>query len=258
MRAMKQGFSWWCFANRGVEPKALLAGTAKIGYQAVDLIDEPLWPMARDHGLTIAAVNGHGTLSDGLNRRENAARIEGELLANIDKAAQWKIPVLICFSGNRNGLGDETGLAQCAETLARVAPRAAEAGVTLAMELLNSKIDHPGCQCDHTAWGVRLCERVGSPAVRLLYDIYHMQIMEGDVIRTIQQAHPYFAHYHTAGNPGRGPLDQKQELYYPAIFDAIEKTGYQGFVSHEFLPAAGTNPLKALAQAFELGQTGRL
>jgi len=250
MSHLKQGFSWWCYNNRGVESVELISAAAKIGYVAVDLIEEKWWPVARDHGLTIAAVGGHGTIEKGLNRRENAQRIESELLANIDKAVQWKIPVLICFSGNRDGLDDETGLTICAETLARVAPRAAEAGVTLAMELLNSKVDHKDYQCDHTAWGVRLCERVASPAFKLLYDIYHMQIMEGDIIRTIQNNHAHFGHYHTAGNPGRGPLDDQQEIFYPAIYDAIAATGYTGFVSHEFLPRQGTNPLDALKEAF--------
>ena len=252
MKHIKQGFSWWCFANRGVEPAALLSGAAKIGYVAVDLIDEALWPIARDNGLTIAAVAGHNSIEQGLNRRENAQRIESELLANIDKAAQWNIPNLICFSGNRNGLNDQDGLEICAETLARVAPRAAQAGVTLSVELLNSKVNHVDYQADHTEWGVRLCERVKSPAVKLLYDIYHMQIMDGDIIRTIQRHHTHFSHYHTAGNPGRGPLDEAQELYYPAIYDAILATGYQGFVSHEFLPKAGTEPLEALKAAFRL------
>jgi len=250
MSKLRQGFSWWCYANRGVEPDALLAGAAKIGYEAVDLIGEELWPAVKDHGLAIAAVSAHGTIEDGLNRRENAARIERELLTSIDKAVEWKIPVLICFSGNRNGLDDEAGLAVCAETLARVAPRAEEAGVVLAVELLNSKVDHKDYQCDHTAWGVRLCDKTGSPAVRLLYDIYHMQIMEGDIIRTIGEHHPYFAHYHTAGNPGRGPLDAHQEIYYPAIYDAIVATGYRGLISHEFVPKEGTNPLDSLAEAF--------
>jgi len=245
--ALKFGFSWWCFANRGVEPKALIAAAAKLGYAAVDLIDEEWWPQARDAGLRIAAVNGHGTIENGLNRRENARRIEDELLIAIDKAAKWDIPNLICFSGNRDGLDDETGLCICAETLAKVAPRAAEAGVTLAMELLNSKVDHPGYQGDHTAWGVALCERVGSPAFKLLYDIYHMQVMEGDVIRTIRDHHAYFAHYHTAGNPGRGPLNHTQELNYPAIYQAILATGYTGYVTHEFLPPEGSDPLRALA-----------
>jgi hydroxypyruvate isomerase len=247
MKPLQFGFSWWCFANRGVEPEVLLSGAARLGYRAVDLIDEALWPLARDHGLRIAAVNGHGTIEDGLNRRENARRIENELLANIDKAAQWQIPVLICFSGNRNGLDDETGLAICAETLSRVAPRAAEAGVTLAMELLNSKVDHPDYQADHSAWALRLCERVGSPGFGLLYDIYHMQVMEGDIIRTIRDHHPRFVHYHTAGNPGRGPINSTQELYYPAIFNAIIETGYTGYVTHEFIPPKGSDPLRELA-----------
>jgi len=250
MTKLRQGFCWWCFADRGTTPEALLAGAAKIGYEGVDLLEEALWPVARDNGLTVAAVAGHGTLDDGLNRRENAERIEIELLTNIDKAAEWKIPVLICFSGKRDGLSEEAGLIVCAETLGLVAPRAAEAGVTLAVELLNSKVDHPGYQCDHTEWGVRLCRHAASPAVRLLYDVYHMQIMEGDVIRTIHDNHEYFAHYHTAGNPGRGPLDATQELNYRAIGKAIAETGFEGFVSHEFRPAQGTGSLEALSQAF--------
>ena len=213
-----QSISWWCFANRGVEPEALLSSAAKIGYKGVDLIEEELWPTVRSHGLSITAINGHGTIDDGLNRRDNAERIEGELRASIAKAAQWKIPVLICFSGKRAGLSDAEGLQQCAETLGRVAPLAADAGVVLAMELLNSKVDHADYQCDRTAWGVKLCRQVNSPAFKLLYDIYHMQVMEGDIIRTIKAEHESFGHYHTAGNPGRGQPDETQELNYPAIY----------------------------------------
>jgi hydroxypyruvate isomerase len=249
MKPLRQSFSWWCFANRGVEPDALLAGAAKIGYEGVDLIDEALWPKAQKHGLAITAVGGHGTLEDGLNQAVNAGRIEQELLVNIAKAKQWKIPVLICFSGNRHGAGDEAGVTQCAETLGRVAPLAADAGVVLAVELLNSKVDHKGYQCDRTAWGVELCRRVNSPAVKLLYDIYHMQIMEGDIIRTIQANHEHFAHYHTAGNPGRGQPDETQEIFYPAIYRAIAQTGYGGFISHEFIPPG--DPVEALKKAFE-------
>jgi hydroxypyruvate isomerase len=249
MKPLRQAFSWWCFANDKVSPDALLAGAARIGYQGVDLIEEALWPAAQRHGLTIAAVAGHTTLNNGLNRGENAERIEKELRESIAKARHWKIPVLICFSGDRyTGADDEAGLAQCAKTLARVAPLAAEAGVLLAVELLNSKIDHPGYQCDRTAWGLELCRQVDSPAVKLLYDIYHMQIMEGDIIRTIQQHHDYFAHYHTAGNPGRGQPDATQEIYYPAIYRAIAETGYNGFISHEFNPAG--DPLSSLEKAF--------
>jgi hydroxypyruvate isomerase len=250
MAALRQSFSWWCFANRGLEPEALLKAARKIGYEGVDLIDEPLWPMALKQGLTIAAIGGHASIEDGLNRRENAARIEKELRASIAKAAEWKIPVVLCFAGNRSAsISDEEGLAVCAETLGKVISTAAEAGVTLALELLNSKVDHRGYQGDHTAWGVELCRRVNSPAFRLLYDIYHMQIMEGDVIRTIQSDHAFFAHYHTAGVPGRGQPDQTQELYYPAIYRAIGQTGYRGFVSHEFLPKG--DPREALKAAFE-------
>lgn len=250
MPPLRQSFSWWCYANRGVEPEALLAGAAQIGYHGVDLIDESLWPLAQKHGLTVCAINGHGSIEDGLNRRENAARIEKELRINIAKASQWKIPVVLCFAGNRAyTASDETGLAICAETLSRIAPFAADAGVVLAFELLNSKIDHPDYQGDHTAWGVELCQRVNSPAVRLLYDIYHMQIMEGDIIRTIQTQNAMFAHYHTAGVPGRCQPDENQELNYPAIYRTIAKTNYAGFISHEF--PTDRDPLTTLKLAFD-------
>jgi hydroxypyruvate isomerase len=247
--SMRQSFAWWCFANRGVEPEALFAGAAKIGYEGVDLLDEEFWPMAQKHGLAITAVMGHQSIAEGLNRAENAPRIEKELRAHIAKAASWQIPILICFAGSRHGASDEAGLEQCRTILSRLAPVAAEANVVLAVELLNSKVDHPGYQCDHTAWGMELCRRVDSPAVRLLYDIYHMQIMEGDIIRTIEANHPFFVHYHTAGNPGRGQPDDTQEIFYPAIYRAIEKTGYRGFIAHEFLPAG--DPREALRKAFD-------
>ena len=247
---MKQAFGWWCFNDRGIEPEALLAGAARIGYKGVDLIDERYWLLAAKHGISVTAVAGHGTLTDGLNRRENASRIVAELRANIAKAAQWHIPILICFSGNRCGRNDEDSIAACAETLRRVAPMAAAAGVTLAIELLNSKVDHPDYQCDRTELGIRLCEAVQSPSVKLLYDVYHMQVMEGDVIRTIQRHSGHFAHYHTAGNPGRGELGENQELNYGAIFRAILATGYSGTIAHEFVPPPDVDPLEALARAF--------
>ncbi|TVR51715.1 MAG: xylose isomerase [Puniceicoccaceae bacterium] len=250
MQTPKQSFSWWCVANKGVDDATLLSTAARIGYTGVELIGEPLWPMAKDHGLAIVAVDGHASIVDGLNRRENAPRILDELRTKLAKAVEWRIPVLICFSGSRGDLSDEAGLANCATTLAEIAPEAEAAGVTLAIELLNSKVDHPDYHCDRTAWGVTLCEQVGSPAVRLLYDIYHMQIMEGDLIRTIRTRHPFFAHYHTAGNPGRGPLDTSQEINYPPIFRAIRETGYTGYIGHEFLPAG--DPLAGLEAAFQL------
>jgi hydroxypyruvate isomerase len=250
MSALRQSFSWWCYANRGIEPEALLTGAREIGYEGVDLVDEPLWPLARKAGLTISAIAGHASIEDGLNRRENAARIEKELRSNIAKASQWETPIVLCFAGDRaHSASDEAALIICAETLDRIAPVAVDAGVVVALELLNSKVDHAGYQGDHTAWGVELCRRVNSPAVKLLYDIYHMQIMEGDIIRTIQNHHASFAHYHTAGVPGRGQPDTNQELSYPAIYRAIAQTGYVGFISHEFIP--DRDPLVALKSAFD-------
>jgi hydroxypyruvate isomerase len=249
MAALPQSFSWWCFKDRGVADAELIRAAAQIGYAGVDLVAEELWQPIVDAGMKIVAVGGHGTLTEGLNRRDQAARIERELRVNIEKAARWKIPVLICFSGNRGAETDAEGIAVCAETLAKVAPAAAQAGVVLAVELLNSKIDHQGYQCDRTAWGVQLCERVGSPAVALLYDIYHMQIMEGDLIRTIREHHRHFAHYHTAGNPGRGPMDDTQEIHYPPVYRAIAETGYRGHIGHEFIPKG--DPVKELRRAFE-------
>jgi hydroxypyruvate isomerase len=249
---MKQAFAWWCFANRGIGPEALLAGAARLGYAGVDLIDEALWPLARRHGLAVTAVAGHGSLTDGLNRRENAARIEAELRGNIVKAEEAGIPVLICFSGNRApGLDDGEGMEAAAETLARVAAQAEAAGVTLAVELLNSRVDHAGYMGDGTAWGVGLCARVGSPAVRLLCDVYHLHIMEGDVAGTIAREHGWFAHYHTAGHPGRGEFGPGtyQEIDYGAVLRAIRRTGFAGYVAHEFIPAG--DPLAALGRVFE-------
>lgn len=247
MNQIEQAFSWWCYTGRGVEPEDILKHAADIGFVGVDLVGEDHWPLVKDHGLRITAISGHKTF--GLNRRENAAAIEAELRESIAKAEKWGISKLICFSGNREGLDDETGLAICVETLAKLAPVAENAGITLLLEMLNSKVDHIDYQADHTAFGVRLCEAVASPSVRLLYDIYHMQVMEGDLIRTIQQNHQWFEHYHTAGNPGRGQPDSTQEIYYPAIYRAIAATGYQGVISHEFVPKG--DPLMALHRAYQ-------
>jgi hydroxypyruvate isomerase len=157
---------------------------------------------------------------------------------------------LICFSGNRDGMDDETGMKNCAAGLKRLLPLAEKRGVVLVMELLNSRVNHKDYMCDHTAWGVELVKRVGSERFKLLYDIYHMQIMEGDIIRTIQTQHQHFAHYHTAGNPGRHEIDASQELNYPAIMRAIAETGYTGYVGQEFIPTG--DPIAGLKAAFEL------
>jgi len=246
---ISQAFSFWCLTNRGVEPEKLLAGAAKIGYDGIDLIGEDLWPLVKKHGLKISAVNGHGTLTEGLAGKKFAKRCEAEIRTNIEKAEKWKIPVLVCLSGNRAGMTDKKGIDQCAEVLGKVAKAAEDAGVLLALELLNSKVDHKDYICDRTAWGVEVIKKVNSPAVKLLYDIYHMQIMEGDIIRTIKAEHQHFGHYHTGGNPGRHELDENQEIYYPPIYKAIAATGYKGFISHEFIPTG--DPIKAMRTAFK-------
>jgi len=231
--------TWWSFADRGVEANDLVRAVAAMGYDGIELADETLWPAIADAGLAIVSHRGHGTIESGLNRRENHDRIEAELLASLDLAQRWNIPVLICFSGNREGLSEAVGIENTALGLSRVARAAEEAGVTLALELLNSKIDHPGYQCDRTAWGLEVVARVASSRVRLLYDVYHMQVMEGDVIRTIEAHHDAFAHYHVAGNPGRHEPDRSQELWYPAIYATIAATGFDGYVGMEYVPRGG-------------------
>jgi len=203
---------------------------------ALDLVPPEHFSLVADHGLKIAAIAGHESLMVGLNKRGEHARIKKEIEAKLSDAARHGIPNLICFTGNRDGLEDNEGIEITAEGLASLAPSAEREGITLILELLNSKVDHPGYQADHTAWGISVCRKVNSARVKLLYDIYHMQIMEGDIIRTIESSHPWIAHYHTAGNPGRNNLDDQQELNYSSILRAIKGTGYEGYVAHEFIP----------------------
>lgn len=229
---------------------------AAIGYRAIELWnwDESLDGIAetaRRHGLVVASVSGHASLPDGLNQYENHDRIEAELRVSIEKAAELGIPGLICFSGNRNpGQSDLEGMIACARGLRRIAPYAEEKGINLNVELLNSKVDHPGYQCDRTDWGLGLCEMVDSPRVKLLFDIYHMQIMEGDVIRNIRKAIDRIGHFHTAGNPGRRNMDDDQELNYRGICKAIAAAGYGLYVGHEFKPKE--DKIEALRKAFEI------
>jgi hydroxypyruvate isomerase len=249
MTGPKASLAWWSFADRGVGDDELIQAAASLGYQGIELADEALWPRIVDAGLAIASHRGHEPLESGLNQLKNHDRIEREILQSIELARRWGRPVLICFSGNSEGLSTEAGIEHTALGLSRVAKAAEEAGVTLALELLNSKIDHPDYQCDRTAWGLAVIERVNSPAVRLLYDVYHMQVMEGDVIRTIDAHHDVFAHYHVAGNPGRHEPDESQELWYPAIYRAIAATGFDGYVGMEYLPLA--EPIASLRASLE-------
>jgi len=244
MSAIAQSIAWWCFVPARLSPPAFVRAVAEAGYAGIDLVPPKYFELVKAHGLAISGALGHASIELGLNRRDQHDRIERELRANLDRAEHYGIANLLCFSGNRAGLDDATGAAVSAEGLARVAPAAEAAGVTLVLEVLNSKVDHPGYQADHTAWAVAVCQRVGSPRVKVLYDIYHMQIMEGDLIRTIQTFHPLIGHYHTAGNPGRHDLDANQEINYPAVLRAIGATGYSGYVVHEYLPQG--EPVAAL------------
>ena len=247
---MKQSFSWWCFDGR-VELEEMLQAAKRIGLSAIELIDAEFYPTVKKYGLEIASHRGHDSIESGLNDRANHDRIERELLESIRIAEKWACPNVIVFSGSRvAGFSEEIGAQITAAGLARVAPIAESAGVNLVLELLNSKVDHVGYQADHTSWGVKVCEMVASPRVKLLYDVYHMQITEGDVIRTIRDNHQHIAHYHTAGNPGRNNLDETQELNYAAIAKAISSTGFEGFIGHEFVPVG--DPILALEQAFKL------
>jgi hydroxypyruvate isomerase len=249
MGTLRQSIAWWCYDRTDLQPHQLVRLAAEIGYSGFDLVDQQYWPLIKEHGLEVAAVNGHDSIADGLNCRANHDRIEREITAKLVLARQWGIANLIVFSGTRRGIDDEAGAEATAEGLRRVASAAEDAGVTLMLELLNSKVDHADYQADHTAWGVKVCQIVGSPSVRLLYDIYHMQIMEGDIIRTIQDNAAFFAHYHTGGNPGRHEIGASQELYYPAIARAILATGYTGYIGQEFIPTG--DPAAALQEAFD-------
>jgi hydroxypyruvate isomerase len=226
----------WCYASVPLE--TLAEYSREVGIQSVELLGPADWPTLKKFGLTCAMSSEPkpATLEGGVNRRADHAALVPAYLQRIQECADAGVPNLIVFSGNRRGLGDEEGLEICAEFLKQIAGAAEQAGVTLGMELLNSRVDHPDYQCDHTDWGVELCRRVSSERVKLLYDIYHAQIMEGDVIRRIQQNAAWIAHYHTGGNPGRAEIDATQELNYPAIARAIHDTGFKGYVAQEFIP----------------------
>lgn len=236
MTGPKVSLTWWSFVDRGLTAQELISAAAALGFDGIELADEALWPTIAAAGLAIASHRGHGTIEAGLNRREHHDRIVREIVTNLEHAQRWNIPVLICFSGNRDGLSDVAGIENTALGLSRLAPAAEEAGVTLALELLNSKIDHPDYQCDRTAWGLEVVARVASPRVKLLYDVYHMQVMEGDLVRTIERHSDAFAHYHVAGNPGRHEPDRSQEIAYPAVYAAIAATDHTGYVGMEYFP----------------------
>lgn len=229
----------WCYSSVPFED--LCKSAKEIGMKSLELTGPAEWEILKKYDLTSAMGWGDYPKGMGLNNFFNKVQNHDQLVAFyedlIPKAAKAGVNNIICFSGNREGLSEEQGLINCKKGLQRIMKTAEKHNVTVSMELLNSKKDHKDYQCDHTEWGAVLCEMVGSDKFRLLYDIYHMQIMEGDVIATIKKNYQYISHYHTGGVPGRHEIDDSQELYYPAIMKAIVDTGYKGFVGQEFIPA---------------------
>jgi hydroxypyruvate isomerase len=250
MSRIRQTLSYWCFDRKDLPFMKLCTEAKRIGYEGLEMVPEDHWPVAKHFGMPLVTMAGHQSIADGLNRPEHHDRIEAEIKANIEKAVANGIQTLICFSGNRGGMSDTEGLGNTVTILKRLAKLAEAANITLTLELLNSKVDHKDYMADRTAWGLDVVKQVGSMRVKLLYDIYHMQVMEGDVIRTITANIEAISHIHTAGNPGRHEIDQHQELFYPAIMHAIAGTTYFGFVGQEFVPAG--DPIAALENAFKI------
>ncbi len=240
----------WCYNDIPLEE--FVDRCKDIGISSVELLNPDQWKTVLSRGLNCAVSNG-GTLgiTKGFNNPDHHEQLFYELSEIIPQAAELGIPQIICFSGNRNGMDDRTGLENCAVGLDKVIKLAERYNVTIVMELLNSKIDHKDYMCDHTSWGAELVEKLGSPNFKLLYDIYHMQIMEGDVIRTIRENQNYISHFHTGGVPGRNEINNTQELYYPAIIKAITDLGFDGYVAQEFIPK-GKDPLASLKEGVDI------
>lgn len=230
----------------------LCIGIKKIGFNAIDLVGPNNWHILQKHAVECSMCNGADL---GIVQGFNDPQYHEKLLQGYEEViplmAKAGYKNIIAFSGNRKGMDDETGLKNCAAGLKKVMGVAEKHGVTVIMELLNSKVDHPDYMCDKSAWGVELCKMVGSENLKLLYDIYHMQIMEGDLVRTIKRDHQYFGHYHTAGNPGRNEIDETQEIYYPAVVRAILDTGFKGYLCQEFVPKS-KDKMAALEQAIKI------
>ncbi|QMW00821.1 hydroxypyruvate isomerase family protein [Spirosoma foliorum] len=236
----------WCYSKISLDD--LCKSAKEMGIKGIDLTGPAEWPTLKKYGLTCSMAQGAGKgIPDGFNDPKFHDELVASYEAIFPKMKEAGLTQVICFSGNRRGMSNEQGLENCAVGLKRLMPSAEKYGITMIMELLNSKVDHKDYMCDHSAWGVELCKKVGSENFKLLYDIYHMQIMEGDIIRTIRENNKYFGHYHTGGNPGRNEIDETQELYYPAIMKAIVDTGFKGFVAQEFIPKR--DPLTSLKES---------
>ena len=246
---IRQSVSRWCYQKIPLDQ--LCAYAAEIGLRAIDLLNPDEWEVPRRYGLICSmGYAGGGEITTAMNRIENHAKIEEGFRKYIPLAAKAVVPNVITFSGNRNGMSDEEGAKNTIAGLNRVKKIAEDHGVTICMELLNSKVDHHDYMCDHTAWGVQVVQTVNSPRVKLLFDIYHMQIMEGDLVRTIQKNIDWIAHFHTGGVPGRHELDATQEVQWDGVMRGIAAINFRGYVAHEFVPTR--DPLTSLRQAADL------
>ncbi|MFM8397642.1 MAG: hydroxypyruvate isomerase family protein, partial [Pirellula sp.] len=245
---LNQSLCKWCY-DKNLSLDELCVHAKKMGLVGIDLLGPKDFETLKKHGLVCTMVTSH-KLSDGLCDPKYWDEALKTINDSIEAASAAGFRNVICFSGNSRGIDRKTGLKNCAEALRKIVSVAEKKKVILNMELLNSRVDHADYMCDLSAWGIELCKEVASDHFKLLYDIYHMQIMEGDIIRSIQSNHKYFGHYHTGGNPGRHEIDQTQEIYYPPIAKAIADSGFDGYVAHEFLPTRDT--VESLAQAVKI------
>ncbi|HEX4747901.1 MAG TPA: TIM barrel protein [Bryobacteraceae bacterium] len=249
---LKQSVTQGVFKGRQMTLDDMCRESAEMGIYGFDLIDPKDWPTLKKYGLvpTMGPPPYGGTIPDALNRKENHDRIRVTMTKIIDQAAGAGVPNVITFSGNRRGMSDEEGADNCVLFLNSIKSYAEDKNVTICMELLNSKVNHKDYMCDHAAWGAGVMKRVNSPRVKLLYDIYHMQIMDGDIVRTVRDNIQYIGHFHTGGNPGRHEIDGTQELNYRFVAQSIADLGYTGVVAHEYTPVR--EPIESLKQAIQI------
>jgi hydroxypyruvate isomerase len=246
---IKQSICGGCLRKSGLDKEQTAKLLVEMGLVGRDLVGRRDWDVLKKYDLVATMVPGAGSIKQGLNDKSMHAKFMEDFKTNIKAAAEYKWPNVICMAGDRKGIGEEEGMDNCQMILKEAVKIAEDSGVTLCMEMLNSKVNHPGYMCDNYPWAFELCRRVDSPRFKMLFDIYHMQIMEGDLIATIKKNIRYIGHFHTAGVPGRHELDENQEIYYPAVMRAIVDTGYDGYVAHEYTPTR--DPMESLLQAVE-------
>jgi hydroxypyruvate isomerase len=248
-RRIRQSFSWGVYLKHGMTPETMIQTAADIGFASIEMGPEEHWKAIEDAGMQVAIFVGNSSLGDAFTNPDNWNRNEREVLDSIQKAETYGIDRLLLLTGNKEGRSEAENLDNCTTFLQRVVKAAEQANVRLCPELLNSTVNHPDYFLDQSRIGVELCKRLDSPAIGLVYDIYHMQIMEGDLIRTIQDIIGHIGHFHTGGNPGRQDMDEEQEIHYPAVMRAIAETDYPGFVGHEFGPK-GDDMVAAMKRNF--------